>query len=330
MAPRLRIPGEWEPHRCCWLAYPYLEAEWPNLDAAQRAHAALCRAIAVAGKEPVKLLVPDEPRAAQAAAQIGAEADVEYVLAHYGDCWTRDTLPLFGLVDGKLGALRFRFNGWGGKFAIAGDEKIGPWVVERREANSFSLDLTLEGGALEFDGEGRCIVTRSCALNPNRNPGLTPATFTEVLQRATDVRTVVWLSEGLPHDHTDGHVDMVARFAEPGVVMCACANEEAPEAGVFRRIERELRDHELTVLPLPTPGPIEAPDRTPLPANYCNFYVANEAVFVPQYGIDEDAEALSAIERAFPTRHAIGLPALDLLWGGGSFHCITQPEPMIP
>ena len=342
MAGRLRIPAEGEPHARCWLAYPHLETEWPDaLDAAQRTVADLCRTIAdegdepvrlrpEPGDEPVRLLVRDGALGAKARSQIGESAQVDYAVARYGDCWTRDTLPVFGHADGRLGSILFRFNGWGGKFVMDGDESIGAWVAEERNAATFAVDLVLEGGALEFDGRDTCIVTESCALNPNRNPDTTRASFEEKLRSGVDVKRFVWLSHGLPHDHTDGHVDMVARFVSAGAVMCAKAGEQEPNAAALNQIEAELETQGLSPIPLPSPGRIAAPDGTPLPANYCNFYVANAAVIVPQYDVAQDAEALACLAEAFPGRAAIGLPALDLLRGGGSFHCVTQPEPRLP
>jgi agmatine deiminase len=134
----------------------------------------------------------------------------------------------------------------------------------------------------------------------------------------------------LEHDHTDGHIDMVARFAAPDTVLCMKGTAGAPNAEVLDSIERTLRASGLTVLELPAPSAIAAPGGTPLPASYCNFYIANEAVIVPTYGIPEDQAALGELGNAFPGRQVIGLPAVDLLWGGGAFHCVTQAQPTTP
>ncbi|MEM8607492.1 MAG: agmatine deiminase family protein [Myxococcota bacterium] len=330
MKGRIRIPAEWESHHRCWLAYPHLADEWPgSLEAAQQAVAALCRGIAGEGAEPVSLLVRDESLEKTARNLIGTDADVTYVMARYGDCWTRDTLPLFGDSDGQLGALLFRFNGWGEKFPMEGDDAIGAWVVERADAEPFAVDLVLEGGALEFDGEGTCLVTESCALHPDRNPGLTREAFELTLRAVAAVDRVVWLPRGLSNDHTDGHVDMVARFASPDVVLCTNPSTAVSDADALSSIVSELSDHGLSTRLLPAPTAINASNGTPLPANYCNFYVANHAVFVPQYEVPQDDEALELIADAFPDRTPVGLNATDLLKGGGAFHCVTQPEPRL-
>ncbi|MEM7137083.1 MAG: agmatine deiminase family protein [Myxococcota bacterium] len=332
MTGRLRIPSETEPHACCWLAFPYLEAEWPhNLAAAQREFASLCRGIAEEGAERVRLLVRDDRVRATARDLIGESSGVDYLTADYGDCWLRDTVPLLGHTQrGELGALSFRFNGWGGKFMIDGDEAVGDWVTRTSRAKVDASTLVLEGGALEFDGAGMCLTTESCALNPNRNPGATRRSVEEELSRLVDLDRVVWLTTGLEHDHTDGHVDMVARFAARGRVVTTAARRDDPNFGAHGRITAELAQAGLTLILLPSPGRIAGAGSAPLPANYCNFYVANEAVFVPQYGVAADAEAVRQIGEAFAGRSVVGLPARELLWGGGAFHCVTQPQPVCP
>ncbi len=332
MKERLRIPAEWERHDCCWLAFPYLHAEWPfNLEAVQRTIATLCRTVADEGNERVRLLVRDRHVETTARNLIGASSKIEYVAADYGDCWVRDTLPLFGHTpNGALGALGFRFNGWGRKFEDALDVGVGRWLTDYIGARLFEQDLVLEGGALEFDGRGTFITTESCALNQNRNPGVGRTDFENALSSLTLVERLIWLERGLNHDHTDGHVDMIARFVAPGSVMCTQAGPNDPNADVTSAIEATLRETGLTVRTMPSPGPVFAPNGAPLPATYCNFYIANEAVIVPLFDVPADDEARDEMANAFPSRAVIGLPAVDLLWGGGAFHCVTQPQPAAP
>ncbi len=328
----LRIPAEWERHDCCWLAFPYLTQDWPsNLEEAQRTIAALCQVIADAGNERVRLLVKDRDTESVARNLIGTTTKIDYVTAAYGDCWVRDTLPLLGHTStGALGAVRFRFNGWGQKFDDRLDADIGEWLTDQLGAACFEGDLVLEGGALEFDGQGTFITTKSCVLNDNRNPGLDPAGFERALSSSASVERIIWLERGLTHDHTDGHVDMIARFVSPGTVVCTRAGAGDPDADVMRSIETSLRKTGLAIRTLPSPGAIWAPDGAPLPASYCNFYVANEAVVVPFFGVPQDSEASDAVAAMFPGRAIVGLPARDLLWGGGAFHCVTQPQPAAP
>ena len=332
MTERLRLPAEWEPHAACWLAFPYLQEEWPvHLHEAQWCIAVLSRTIAEAGNEPVQVLVKNDEVEDCARSLIGELRNVHYVRADYGDCWMRDTAPLLGHTeDGALGGLCFGFNGWGGKYDIAFDDRVSEWLTNQLDARRFECPLILEGGALEPNGQGTFLTTASCTLNENRNPGLTREAFEEALGTLVSMERLVWLDRGLEHDHTDGHIDMIARFAAPDTVLCMKSDPGAPNAEVLASIERELRAAGLTVLELPAPRAVAARGGAPLPASYCNFYIANEAVIVPVYGVPEDQTAVREIANAFPGRDAIGLPARDLLWGGGAFHCVTQAQPTAP
>jgi agmatine deiminase len=329
---RFRVPGEWERHEACWLAFPHLAEEWPSgLPAAQQSIAALCRTIAGPGEEPVRLLVRNAETERRARALIGDTANVEYLSAAYGDCWLRDTVPLLGHdAHGELRGLRFRLNGWGGKYQMPFDDVVGDWVLDRLGALAARSPLFLEGGALESNGVGTFLTTESCVLNRNRNPGLTRESFEHALAQLVDVERVIWLERGLEHDHTDGHVDMIARFASADNVLCMHPTGDVPNAGILEEIAATLRNEGLSILELPAPSALADDDGAPLPASYCNFYVANEAVVVPTYGLPEDDAALEAIGHAFEGREAIGLPARDLLCGGGVFHCATQPQPLAP
>ncbi len=332
MRERLRLPAEWERHEACWLAFPYLQEEWPgHLREAQRSIAALSCAIAEAGNEPVRLLVQSDEVEERARSLIGESRNVRYVTADYGDCWLRDTAPLLGhSADGALGGLCFDFNGWGGKYEIVLDDGVSKWLTNRLGARRFDCPVVLEGGALESNGQGTFLTTASCVLNENRNPRLTPEAFEEALGALVSMERLIWLDRGLEHDHTDGHIDMIARFVAPDTVLCMKANPRAPNADVLGSIEQDLRASGLTVLGLPAPRAVAAPDGAPLPASYCNFYIANEAVIVPIYEIPEDQAALREIANAFPGREVIGLPARDLLCEGGAFHCVTQAQPIAP
>ena len=332
MKERLRLPAEWEPHAACWLAFPYLQEEWPvHLHEAQRSVAALSLVIAEAGNEPVQLLVRNDEVEECARSLVGESRDVHFVTADYGDCWVRDTTPMFGhTANGTLGGLCFGFNGWGGKYEIPFDDSVSKWLTTRLDANRFECPVVLEGGALESNGRGTFLTTASCTLNENRNPGLTREAFEEALGASVLMERLVWLDRGLERDHTDGHIDMIARFAAPDAVFCMKAAPGTPNAEVLDSIERDLRASGLTVLELPAPRAVAGPDGAPLPTSYCNFYIANEAVIVPVYEIPEDRPALREIANAFPGREVIGLRAADLLWGGGAFHCVTQPQPTAP
>lgn len=332
MDERLRLPAEWEPHAACWLAFPHLPEEWsPHLQGAQRSIAGLARAVAETGRERVQLLVKNDRIEALARSLIGDAPNITFVETYYGDCWVRDTLPLLGHTRaGTLGGLCFRFNGWGEKFSIPHDDAVGRWITNELGARRFECGLTLEGGALETDGQGTFMTTASCALNENRNPGLTREGFEAALESLVSVDRVIWIERGLDHDHTDGHVDMIARFIAPNTAFCMAPSAGAPNETVLFEVEQTLRRSGLNVLTVPAPRVLPRSHGIPLPATYCNFYVANAAVIVPTYGVEEDQAALDELQNAFPDREIVGLPATDLLWGGGAFHCVTQPEPAPP
>lgn len=332
MDERLRLPAEWEPHAACWLAFPHLDEEWtPHLAGAQQSIARLVCAIADEGGEPVRLLVRNERVEAEARSLIGDAPNVAYVQSRYGDCWIRDTAPLLGYTPGgTLGGLCFGFNGWGDKFSITHDDVVGTWMTAELRAARFESSITLEGGSLETNGQGTFLTTASCTLNENRNPGLTRSRFETALGALVLVERVVWIERGLEHDHTDGHIDMIARFISPDTVFCMAPRAGTPNEGALRGVEQALQRSGLEVLTAPAPDAVRRPDGIPLPATYCNFYIANAAVIVPTYGVAQDRTALDVLDRAFPSREVIGLPAADLLWGGGAFHCVTQPEPAPP
>ena len=226
--PALRQPAEWERHSACWLAWPSHGHLWQeNLGPAQAEVAGLGRAIAEQGGEALELLVQDAAAEAEARAALGPVlGQVRFHRVPVGDIWLRDTAPIF--VKDGTGALRaacFRFNGWGGKYVLPGDDRVAGRVAALSGAPARLSDWILEGGSIEADGEGTLLTTRQCLLNPNRNPGLDEAAIEAALRRDLGAERVLWLDEGLLNDHTDGHIDTLARFVAPGVVVCMAAQD---------------------------------------------------------------------------------------------------------
>jgi agmatine deiminase len=196
-------------------------------------------------------------------------------------------------------------------------------------------DWVLEGGSVDVDGEGTLLTTRQCLLHPNRNPSMDASSIEARLREALGVDKVLWLNEGLLNDHTDGHVDTIARFAAPGVVACMePAKDDDPNEKVLREIAGELeemtdaRGRRLEVVRIQSPGRVESDDGQILPASYLNFYIGNRAVVVPTFGSPADEAAVRAIAGLFPTRRTVGIDARAILSGGGAFHCITQQQPL--
>ena len=329
------VPAEWGPHRAMWLGWPSHADLWAeDLDQAQAEVAALARALAGPGAERVRLLVHGDDAMAAARAALDGSG-VELVAGRFGDIWLRDTGPIFTRDAGADIAVGFRFNGWGGKYVLPHDDEVGGQIAAASGVALEACDAILEGGALDHDGFGTVLTTRQCLLNPNRNEAWAEQDAEAVLERALGARKVLWLGDGLLNDHTDGHVDNLARFVAPGVVTCPVGwGRKDPNAAVYDATAEALaamtdvRGERLKVLRIPSPGRIENEDGDVVPASHMNFLIANEAVIVPTY---DDAEAgrlaVEAVQAAFPERQVIGLPSIAILTGGGSFHCITQQEP---
>ena len=329
------VPAEWSPHRAIWLGFPSHEDLWEdNLAPAQAEAAALARALAGPGGERVRVMVCGDAAVDAAQDMIGATAHVELVRGEFGDIWLRDTGPIFSGEGEGFRACGFRFNGWGGKYILEGDDTVADQIAAAAGAPLAMNDFVLEGGALDHDGFGAVLTTRQCLLNPNRNPGWTEQVAEAALAKALGVTRVLWLDEGLVNDHTDGHVDNLARFVAPGVVACPIAfGRDDPNADVYNDAARQLagmtgpRGSPLQVARIASPGRITGQDGEVVPASHMNFIIANSAVIAPLYDETSAGFALDALRALFPERAVIGLSSRALLTGGGSFHCITQQEP---
>ena len=327
------IPAEWSPHRAMWVGWPSHGELWEdNLEPAQAEVEALVRALAGPGREEVRLLVGKAEALDDARARFADAANVEVVDGRFGDIWLRDTGPIFD-ADGIANA--FEFNGWGGKYELEHDDTVAVQIAGQARAALTPHAFILEGGAVDHDGAGAILTTRQCVLNPNRNAGWDEATAETALAAALGARKVLWLGEGLFNDHTDGHVDNLARFVAPGVVACPVAwGTRDPNADVYDAAARDLAamtdadGNPIRVIRIPSPGVVVDEDEKVVPASHMNFLIANGAVIVPTYG-DETAAGLAckALAEVFPDREIIPLPSLAILSGGGSFHCITQQEP---
>jgi len=320
-----RQPAEWEPHAATWTAWPSDPALWEaDLMPARAEVAAMVWAIAE--HERVELLVATEEAAASAHEALHG-ANVRFHRQPFGDIWLRDTGPLFLGSTAGPAAAGFRFNGWGGKYVLSGDETIAPFIAHESGVPLAAHGWVLEGGAIEVDGTGRCVTTEACLLNPNRNPGMDRSEVESHLRRDLGLDTVLWLGEGLVNDHTDGHVDNLARFVAPGVLaLPVAAGTDDPNADIYDDAHERARGFGLDIVRVPSPGRIEV-DGVVVPASYMNWYVASGVVVVPTYGAPSDDAAVTAIAALFPGRRAVGLRANAILTGGGSFHCITQQQP---
>ena len=317
---------EWAPHEAMWIGLPSDAKLWlEDLGPAQEEVAAFAFAIWAGGAGEEVRLVAADPAAATRAKALAPFATV--IVAPFGDIWLRDTGPIvLGSGGRRLGA-DFGFNGWGGKYDLPGDDSIGARLAATAGLEVAQRDWILEGGAIDGDGSGLAVTTEQCLLNPNRNPAMDRAAVEDALARDLGFTRIVWLGEGLLNDHTDGHVDNLARFVAPGrVAIPTAAGADDPNAGVYADAARRLAEAGIDIVTLPSPGKIER-DGEIIPASYMNFTIGNAAVVVPQYGAANDRAAVAAVQALFPDRIATGLRADHILTGGGSFHCISQQVP---
>ena len=316
---------EWAPHQAVWIGFPSAADLWlEDLAPAQAEVAAFAAAVHAGGKgEQVWLVAADDTAAAEAR-RLAPFAKV--IVEPFGDIWLRDTAAIVLGSGAERRGVDFEFNGWGGKYELPGDDTIGERLAAEAAIPCIRSDWILEGGAIDGDGSGTFLTTEQCLLNPNRNAGFDKAEVEGRLQRDLGATRVVWLGDGLINDHTDGHVDNLARFVGPNRVAIPEATTDDPNAGAYADAAEILLNADLEVVAIPSPGLVEL-DGEIIPASYMNFYVGNAAVVVPLYGATNDEAAVDAIQAIFPDRKAVGLRADHILTGGGSFHCISQQVP---
>jgi agmatine deiminase len=328
----ITIQGEWAPQKAMWVAFPSDGELWLDyLEPAQEEAAAMVKLLS--NGQPVKLLACGDKAEAAAKKLVGNAAEV--IPADFGDIWLRDTGPIYISDNGSPVALRFKVNGWGGKYDYPADRVIGDFIAKKSGTPTRAFDLVMEGGSLENDGEGTILTTRECLLNPNRNPGWSQDDIEETLKDAFGAKKILWLDDGLLNDHTDGHIDNIARFIGPAKVVCQSPyGKNDPNTKVLDKIANDLEKmtaangRKLEVIRVPSPGLVEDPDGAPMAASHMNFIIGNKAVAVPTYGTESADEAVAALQKLFPHRDVQGLSSLAILTnGGGSFHCMTQQEP---
>ncbi len=347
------MPGEFEPHDGCWMAWPERTDNWRlGAKPAQEAFAAV--AAAIAASEPVTMAVSD---AQFENCRATLPPEVRVVEISTDDAWLRDTGPTFVLDgDGNRRGVDWRFNAWGGTegglyFPWDRDARVAAKVLEIEGDDRYRAPIVLEGGAIHVDGEGTVLSTEECLLNPNRNPELSREQIERVLLEHLGAEKVVWLGPGVFADETDGHVDNLACFARPGTVLLTWTDDESDPQHAISRDARErleaatdARGRPFEVLLLPSPGPLQlsaeeadgidsregtqprlAGER--LAGSYVNFYLGNSRIVMPLLDPRHDSEAEAILRRAFPGREVVGVPAREILLGGGNIHCVTQQVP---
>jgi agmatine deiminase len=347
------MPAEFERHAGCWMLWPERPDNWrEGAKPAQAAFAAI--AAAIAGGEPVTVGV-SAGQFQNARARLPPQ--VRVVEMSSNDAWIRDSGPTF-VVDtkGRRRGVDWTFNAWGGLagglyFPWDRDDEVAQKVLEIEGADRYRTPFVLEGGAVHVDGQGTCLTTEECLLNPNRNGNLTRAEIEGTLRRYLGVTTVIWLGAGVCLDETGGHIDELACFTSPGhVALTWTEDRKDPQYEISRDAHQRLRHahdargRRLTIHKIHQPGPLymtaeeaagidlragtymrRAGDR--LPASYINFYVTNKSVVMPLYDKRWDAAAMRTLRRLFPSREVLGIATREVLLGGGNIHCITQQVP---
>jgi agmatine deiminase len=348
-----RMPGEFEPHGGCWMAWPERPDNWRlGAKPAQEAYAAVAEAINVS--EPLTMAVSD---AQFEHCRSVLSPSIRVVEIATDDAWMRDIGPTF-LLDGGGGrrGVDWRFNAWGGLdgglyFPWDRDDRAAAKVLEIERADRYRAPIVLEGGAIHVDGEGTVMATEECLLNPNRNPELSREQIEQALFEHLGAEKMIWLGRGVYNDETDGHVDNLACFARPGVVLLTYAEDESdPQHAISRdalerlRTATDARGRSLEVILLPSPGPIAISEREAggvdavagtlprragdrLAASYVNFYPATTRIVMPLLDERFDDAAAALLGDCFPDREIVGVPAREILLGGGNIHCITQQVP---
>ncbi|MDE1883881.1 MAG: agmatine deiminase [Rhodospirillales bacterium] len=343
------MPAEWAPHAGCWMIWPERPDNW-RLGAKPAQKAFVQVATAISRFEPVTMLVSHRQ---YENARASLPAEVRVVEMSSNDAWARDIACTFLLgKNGELAGVDWPFKSWGGLyFPWDKDDAIAGKMLEMERAKRFRAPLVIEGGALHVDGEGTVLVVEQCVLNENRNPDVRRQDMERMLKDYLGTSHVIWLENGVPHDETDGHVDNLACFVKPGVVLLTWCDDPAdPHYEVSREAEarlktaRDAKGRELTIerIPMPTPmfytqAEAEGVDATAsgmnrkagerLAASYVNFYIANGAIIAPAFGVETDEPARNVLARLFPEREIVMLPAREILLGGGNIHCITQQQP---
>ncbi len=330
------MPDEHGPHQRTWMAFGASQQIWGRrlLPEVQRNLATIAKTIAQ--YEPVSMLVRENE--VDLAREL-AGPTVDLVVSPLDDLWIRDTGPVFVQTEnGDRAAIDFNFNGWGRKQAFSRDAKVARLVAEQAGVNVINTDLILEGGCIEVDGHGTAVITESCVLNNNRNPGVSKAEFEDLLMPLLGLDKIIWLPGIRGMDITDGHTDFYARFTSPGVVVAGYEphpssfdHEVTKQHLEILRESTDAQGRPLEVIVLEAPTIIREEFATnDFAPGYVGFYVCNDAVIIPEFGdAQADLSAKQAIQQAFSDREVVQLNIDGIAAGGGSIHCATQQEPLV-
>ncbi len=323
------FPPEWAPHAATWLAWPYDTVSFPDrIPQVEREYVRIIGALAES--ETVRLIVrPFQKKEIMEKLAAGSVAmlNVEFYEADYADVWTRDWGPTFVSIDKKPGFVKWTYNAYGNRFPeLLKDDTVIDQIPAFEKFARVDAGLVMEGGAIETNGQGVILTTEECLLKINRNAGMAREHLAERLRELIGAQKIVWLKRGLLNDHTDGHVDEIARFVAPDTILYAWADSGENHEIMRENLEILKKETDYELIPLPLPS-VTYSWGEPAPASYCNFYIANKLVLVPQFGDPNDGKAKDILSSVFPNRTILGIDSTDLVYGGGGIHCVTQQEP---
>lgn len=335
------FPAEFVRHTATWLSWPHKEASWPGkIETIFPVYADFIRLVAEG--EKVNINVADEAMKQKAIGHLqkaGADlANVQFYFHPTNDAWCRDHGPAF-LINPKEKTkmvVKWNYNAWGDKYPPYDLDNAIPVSIAKQNNLPIALPgIVMEGGSVDFNGKGTVLTTTSCLLNPNRNPHLSQTEIEKYLSDYYGVSNILWLGDGIVGDDTDGHIDDITRFVNEDTVVTVV--EENKNDANYKPLKENLETLEkmtlengrsLRIVELPMPSPVIYQEQR-LPASYANFYIANNYVVVPTFRDKNDDRALSILTTCFPDRKVVGLDSTDIIWGLGSFHCLSQQEPHI-
>jgi len=331
-----RMPAEWEKHEATWLSWPKDPLTFPPeiIGRVEETYVEMIGALQTA--ERVELLVDDSEMEERVLSLIPEKKNLTFHRIKTSDVWMRDYGPIFVKNSQNIAATKWIFNAWGGKYdELLGDNESGEKVCKETGLQIFEPGIILEGGSIDVNGKGSCLTTKQCLLNKNRNPSLDSNQIEKYLHDYLGVTNPIWLERGIEGDDTDGHVDDIARFVGERKIVCMIEDNVGDENHRALEENYEILKHSLDqdgnpfeVIPIKMPEKvIDSEGR--LPASYANFYIANDAVLVPIFGVGTDEQALSSISALFPRRKVVGINCRELVYGLGGIHCVTKQQPSI-
>ncbi|MFA7081391.1 MAG: agmatine deiminase family protein [Bacteroidales bacterium] len=334
------FPAEWHRHESTWLSYPHNENSWPdkihtifpsyNLFIKELAKGELVN-INILNDEMLK-------RVNSELSSIGTKmSNIRFHMFQTNDAWCRDHGPAFLIneKENKRAIVDWDYNAWGDKYPYDLDTKIPSLIANKLNLETFEPGIVMEGGSVDFNGRGTLITTTACLLNENRNPKFNQAQIEEKLMNFYGVENIIWLGDGVEGDDTDGHVDDITRFVNEDTVITVVEEDKnddnyAPLQENLKILNQSRLENgkQMNIVELPMPQPFYFEDER-LPASYANFYIANESVIVPVFNSKNDNKAIYILEECFKDRKVIGIDSTEIIWGLGSFHCLSQQEPKL-